>query len=396
MLQTPDRSRFSADMDVSLVDSLTGFDALREPWEALGRRDLESSVFLSWGWLRRSFCDNPARWSVLTATARGSQQLAGALPLKYRLHWSRSRNRLQTEIECGTRLSHAPCGGLLCAPEVEDQVIDRFARALQTMPWSKFTLAYLPQGGRVEKMAQRLAAQGCRVTVEDPASAPSGKRMVARVLPLPDSIEELLAGQVSREVAALWGHWRARMGRGDLHLRFAAAQDLDPALAALDALAKARGDRRARDRLKEARPALRIAAAEQCLVLPHLWAGETLLGGLAHVFDPLEGTLTHLAGVTGQDSDARAMLTLLAMQWAIENGGLFYDFGRISSRYSRGFETEKEASYTLTATRDADADLCLDPINSAAAVQRIADFVKAGEPDKAMRACDQLARLLQT
>ncbi|SNS46377.1 hypothetical protein SAMN04488078_101612 [Antarctobacter heliothermus] len=386
-------------MKVALIDTLEEFEALKAPWDALCRRDLDANVFLSWGWLHRSFRENPARWSVLVTTTSDSQVLTGALPLKFRLHWSKSRTLFQTEIECGTRLSHAPNAGLLCEPQIEQQVIDRMVRALKTIPWCKLSLSNLPQKSRIDVLAEGLQAQGCKVTISDPASAKRGRRMASHVMPLPDSFAGLLSSQISPSVAQDWEQMWTRIGaESDMTLRFVTAEGLEAACDGLDALAKAAGDQRARDRLKAARPALRIAAAERCLLLPVLSQNGKLLAGLGHVFDPQDGSLLQLACVTAPETgsgDLRAFLTLLAMRWAIDNGGLFYDFGRISGRHTKSFATEREASYSLTATRESDADHCLDPISTGAAFDRVAAFVQSGQHENAIKACNQLSALLR-
>lgn len=400
MLQSPTTGSFRADMKVTLIDTHEGFEALKAPWDALCQRDPDANVFLSWGWLHRSFRDNPARWSVLVTTTLDSQVLTGALPLKFRLHWSKSRQRFQTEIECGTRLSHAPNAGLLCEPQIEQQVIDRMVRALKTIPWCKLTLAHLPQKSRIDALAEGLQAQGCKVTIRDPASAKPGRRMASHVMPLPDSFAALMSTQIAPSVAQDWDHLGARIAAGsDMNLSFVTAEGLDAACDELDALAKAAGDQRARDRLKAARPALRIAAAEQCLLMPVLSQNGKILAGLGHVFDPQDGTLLQLACVTAPDAgagDLRSFLTLLSMRWAIDSGGMFYDFGRISGRNTKSFATERDASYTLTASRESDADLCLDPICTSAAFDRVSAFVKSGQYDNAIKACDQLSALLRS
>lgn len=399
MIQPPAKDLFLADMQVSLIDTLSGFHALKTSWDALCQRDPDANVFLSRGWLSHSFQQNPGRWSVLVTTSPDAKGLTGAIPLKYRLHWSKSRNRFQTEIQSGTRLSGAPYAGLLCAPEIETQVIARMAASLATMPWSKLTLANLPHKQRADALADRLKARGCQVTISDAGSASSGKRMSSHVLTLPDRFDTLLSSQVTPTLAQGWEQMASRIGEtSDFQVRFVDARDFDVVCDQLEHLAKASGDTRALDRLELARPALRIAAAEQCLLMPVMTRTSEILGGLGHVFDPRDGTLLQLAGVTAPEDkpgDIRAFLTLLAMRWTIENGGLFYDFGRISTRFTKGFATEREETYSLAATRDADSDLCFDPICTSAVLDRIATFVKSRQYDKAIKACAQVSDILR-
>ena len=125
---------------VDVIDCLEEFRALKSDWLALERRDPHSSVFLSWAWLAAAFAGNPGRWRVVIVYC-GSRLLC-ALPLKYRVHWSRSSREFQSQIEAGGRLLWSEYTGFLCDPDDQGQALALAAVKLRTMPWAQLSLRY--------------------------------------------------------------------------------------------------------------------------------------------------------------------------------------------------------------------------------------------------------------
>ncbi len=397
-MQSASQSFEKPDLSVTLIDTLAAFESLKDDWQGLCARDPEANAFLSWPWLVHSFSGNPQRWSVLMVRSRGSGTLVGALPLKYRLRWSRSQKTFQTELESGTRLVGSPYGGMLCDPAVEPAVLAHVAAALPAFPWTKLSLDYLPQRARAEALAAALTQAGADTQLSDSGGTGSRKRLTSRVLALPGTFSDLLDGHVTPELAQGFAQWQQSLSADPTcDLTFSDAAHFDDDFAALSALAVETGQQEALEKLRFSEPALRAGAASGQVVLPMLWQDGVLRGGIGHVFDTLEGTLLQLCAVfdaVAEASEARAYVTLLAMQWAIDLEGLFYDFGRISSRHSKDFAVMKDRCVSLSVKRDPPADLVFDPICTVAALKRIESLLSKGKTKTAKAACAQLAELL--
>ena len=146
---------------VEVIDSFTAFAQLQGAWADLLARDPESGLFLSWPWLAESFVRNPGRWKVLTVR-EGSRQgrYLCFLPLKVRLHWSRSSGRLQTQLDPGGRLGFSEYVGFLCDPAEEDRAIPALARHLAQTGWSDLELRYEPHGTAVADLCRSVSAGG--------------------------------------------------------------------------------------------------------------------------------------------------------------------------------------------------------------------------------------------
>ena len=82
---------------------------------------------------------------MLVARRKGTaRDVVGYLPLKLRVHWSRSTRQCQTEVEAAGRLAGSEYTGFLCDPGLEEPVIAAFAKYLAGLPWVRLSLRYEP------------------------------------------------------------------------------------------------------------------------------------------------------------------------------------------------------------------------------------------------------------
>ncbi|MFG6661581.1 hypothetical protein [Sulfitobacter sp. 915] len=122
-------------LHVEIIDTNEGLLSLKVDWQELEARDPEMTFFLSWEWLAEVFRQHPGRWRVLVARKANEQSsCVGILPLKYRLHWSSTRNQFETQIEAGGRLMFSEYTGFLCESGLERPVMEIFGNALRRMP----------------------------------------------------------------------------------------------------------------------------------------------------------------------------------------------------------------------------------------------------------------------
>ena len=128
-------------MHIELIDSRLQFDALEDNWTAVYRQDPSANVFMSWRWQKQLY-DRRAEPIVIIAARSGpeSQRYVAFLPLRQRLLINRERYRFD--------LSYALAGndwadqtGLLCAPDIEHEVIKAFTTALAQMHWQSLSFS---------------------------------------------------------------------------------------------------------------------------------------------------------------------------------------------------------------------------------------------------------------
>ena len=130
-------------------------DRLAPDWSELLARDADAGVFLSPDWLIPGFHAHPGRWRVF-ALRDITGNLLCVLPVKYRLHWSASRNQFQTQIEAGGRLAWGEYTGFVCDPDRETLALQGMARHVAALPWKTFSLRYEPTERRAQTFADAL------------------------------------------------------------------------------------------------------------------------------------------------------------------------------------------------------------------------------------------------
>lgn len=395
----------TAGLHVEVIDTWAGFQALKPAWDQLAKRDPESTMFLGWDWMARAFEGNPFRWSVLVARAEeNAEEVLCILPLKYRVHWSRSREEFQTEIEAGGRLLWSEYTGFLCHPSFETQGIEAIAAQLAQMPWVRLSMRYVAQARRAETFVTAMERHGCVGGFRDyMINKGETNNLLCPQVSLPDSFESYLGQQVSANRRQKWNRFlRQRIDAGQVRFELSkpesAEADVDRLLTNwMGKWEEPKGQASALRVARNYRDVLMAAHDQGNLFLPMIWKGDTMLGALGHVLDRAQGRVHFI--VAGRDVEAKdpfigAALHFHSIRWAIENGFALYDFchGNEEYKYSFGAE-DREVKYFVLRRDRYHPHLALDSIGTGEALRRIEGFLAEGETERAAKACGQLARL---
>jgi len=391
---------------VEVIGSWPEFEVLREPWQALERRDPQGSVFLSWHWLAEAFRTHPGRWRVILAYRGG--RLLGALPLKSRVHWSSTKSVFETEYEAGGRLIWSEYTGILCDPDWENAAIARIAQRAQSLPWARLSLRYLAPRARGETFLRafpddRFSAdwRGYRI------NGGETDNLLCPQVPLPHSHAAYLNGLSSKNTRQKIRRFtRRHLDSGELRISEADTargmqRDLDNLLQFWVAnWSGQKGRARAERAAGNYREVLGVARRLGLLFLPVMWRGDRPLGGLAHIVDPWLGRVHFI--VAGRDSTAAEpyiglLLHSESIRWAIEKGYDLYDFGHGNEPYKYSFgATDREVGYLSLRRRSADsATPRFDPLCTAQALRRTRAMIEDGQTERAAAACAQLAALFE-
>ena len=398
----PDGSRIAA-LSVDVISRWEEFAMLRPHWQALAARDPEAGLFLGWDWLAEGFAAHPGRWRVLIVH-RGAR-LVAALPLKSRLHWSRSAAEFQTEYEAGGRLIWSEYTGLICDPAEEAAAIALIGRRLRAMPWMRLSLRYVESEDRARRLLAQFPPEGYSGRLADyRINGGRTDNLICPRVPLPADFDSYLAALPSRNMRAKIRRFRRRdLDSGALRLSQADATDpradIDRVLALWRAKwAPQKGAETARRVAGNYRDMLLAAHRTGTLYLPMLWRGDRLLGGLGHVIDRATGRAHFILAGRDETADEPGIGVLLhaeSIRWAIGQGLRIYDFGHGDEAYKFGFGAEaRRVSYLTLRRRSATpARLRLDPGARAAALARILAFIEAQDPARAAAGCRQLMAL---
>ena len=397
----------AAQITVSVIDTLDGLAAIKAEWDELFDADLEATVFLSYSWLHRAFAANALRWSVLVARdrARGGN-IVGILPLKYRTHWSDSRQSVVSEIEAGGRLMFSEYVGFLCRPGVEVAAIRALARHSATMPWSKLSVRYIAQARRAKIFTDAFEGGDFRVEFRRyMINKGQTNNLLCPQVELPESFDQYLADSISSNQRQKYRRLlRKKIDSGEFRVTVAdattAMRDIDILLGLWQIRWQGeKGASKAAEIARNYREVLRSAKEDGILFLPVLWQGDTPIGALGHIEDRKNGILHFIVGgrqISSDEGGIGQLLHMASIRHAIAQGFICYDFchGNEPYKYSYG-AADTEALYFTIRRRSKDTTMLFDPICTPQAIDRIRQLLKAKEVASAEAATEALAKSLR-
>ncbi|MGQ0567097.1 MAG: GNAT family N-acetyltransferase [Gemmobacter sp.] len=386
---------------VEVIDSFTAFAQLQGAWTDLSARDPDSGLFLSWPWLAEAFVRSPGRWKVL-AVREGARQgrYLCFLPLKLRLHWSRSEGLLQTQLDPGGRLGFSEYTGFLCDPVEEDRALPALARHLAQTGWSDLELRYEPTGRRSEIFANAFPPEHFRV-VWQPYRINGGEtdNLVCPGIALPDAYETWLeTGPGSNTRQKIRRFTRKFIDTGELHLTrtdaASFARDLDIMMGFWRAKWAPLKDPANLDGLeRNYRQMMADALALDALFMPVLWRGDQPLGVMGGIADAKRGNLVFAVSgrdMTGNDPAIGLLLHAHAIRWAIENGFATYDFGHGDEPYKYTFGAVDARVFNVKVSRRVRDAQVFDPFCTPEALRRARGFLEQGKADAALAVLRQV------
>ncbi len=386
---------------VDVITTFEGFAQLRVPWADLLARDPDSGLFLSWPWLAEAFVRNPGRWQVLAVreTARNGRYLC-FFPLKLRLHWSRSENLLQTQIDPGGRLGFSEYTGFVCHPADESRALSALARHLAGENWSDIALRYEPTGRRSAIFADAFPSDAFRV-VWQPYVINGGttNNLVCPRIDLPDSYDSYLeTGPGSNTRQKIRRFTRKHIDSRDMRFTLATAQsfaaDLDVLMGFWRTKWEALMDPIGLDRLEATyRQMMADSLAVGALFMPVVWRGDVPLGAMGGIVDRPRGHLLFALSGRNQSGDDTAIGLLLhafSIRWSIENGVSIYDFGHGDEPYKYTYGAVDAPVFNVRISRVVRNRQVFDPICLPEALRRAYTSLEEGKTDPAMRILRQL------
>lgn len=390
---------------VEIIDTFAAFQSLRPDWERLMLKDPDAHVFLSWNWLAEAFRDNPYRWSIIivrpTAT---SPDLLCVLPLKYRAHWSRNQNAFHTEIEAGGRLLWSEYTGFLCDPEHEKPALAAAATALAALPWSRLSMRYVPHQNRAETFTKTFKPDDFTVTWKDyKINKGEINNLICPAVPLPEDFETYLQTAISATSQQEYRRFARTMDTKNFRFthsdKSTFQRDLDILIKFwMEKPDRSKGSETADTIAGNHRQVLTAALATDTLFLPVLWQGNDPIGAIGHILDPYSGQFHFI--VAGHDETASdpfigAALHYHAIETAIGSGYETYDFGHGNEKYKYSYgAVDKKVGYFSIRRKSNALSKNFDSINSGDALNRVVQFLEQGRIDKALPACQQIAKLL--
>ncbi|MBE1504649.1 GNAT family N-acetyltransferase [Rhizobium viscosum] len=349
-------------MRIDVIDTVAGFDAVRDNWDQVYRDDPDAQHFLSWTWLR-DFLGHRGRWFVLALRERERDApYVAFLPLRLLTKLDEQSGLFYDEIVMGGNYS-ADYTGLIVMPGYEQKAIAGFAAYLKQQNWTHLRLEHFsgpPE--RRDKIIQAL--QGPLVMFRDNALASHDNidNTICPVVFLPASWDDYLDQKMSSQTRQKLRRFLRKLdGDEGYRITMATPETIDRDLTILFDFWRTRwterkGLERTERLINSTREMLMDCFKSGTLDVPVFWFGEQPLGALANIVDRPKKTI--LFYITGRDENWKTpspglMLHGYCIRRAIEDGFLFYDFLRGNEPYKYVFGAdERRISYTLFRTRD--------------------------------------------
>lgn len=349
-------------MRIDVIDTVAGFDAVRDNWDQVYRDDPDAKHFLSWTWLR-DFLGHRGRWFVLALRQREPDApYVAFLPLRLLTKLDEQSGLFYDEIVMGGNYS-ADYTGLIVMPGYEQNAIAGFAAYLKQQNWTYLRLEHFsgpPE--RREKMI--LALQGPLVMFRDsaPTSHDNIDNTICPSISLPASWDDYLDGKMSSQTRQKLRRFLRKLdGDEGYRITMATSETIDRDLTILFDFWRTRwterkGPERTERLINSTREMLMDCFRTGTLDVPVFWYGEQPLGALANIVDRPKKTI--LFYITGRDENWKTpspglVLHGYCIRRAIEDGFKFYDFLRGNEPYKYVFGAdERRISYTLFRTRN--------------------------------------------
>jgi CelD/BcsL family acetyltransferase involved in cellulose biosynthesis len=316
-----------ADMDVVRISTLEAFEAERERWEELERRDPHVNVFTTWSWLRAYFPVARLRWSVLIARDSGT-------PVAY-LPLARNASPIVRELYLGGNPT-ADYTGMLADPAHAEAAIGAFADRIAREPWDAFNVCDV-NDPRIDTLVRRLEDRGLRIAWTEGTNCLS--------CALPDTWERYISESISAKTRVNMVRVERRLAEAlpEFRVTEPTAADIDAHVEAMILVNHARQGGNLRKQRARFAPLFRDAFDRGLLHMAIYWDGaKPIAGGTAFVdrerayyglymigFDESYEKLSPGKGIIGR-----------AIRTAIESGYKRFDFMRGAESFKSRYANE--------------------------------------------------------
>lgn len=308
-----------------VIDTLEGFEAIREVWEEIHDRDPAAGVFTSWAWFRGWLDGTPYPWKILAL--RSGEEYLAFLPLGVR---ARSRRGVRIHEFCMGGNPSSDHAGFLCRPERSSEVVAGLAAVLEEENWTILRLQDVFDP-KVEQLVQALA--GWRFEIR------RGPDRACPYLALPGTWEAYLAQVPSSQHRRKFARYiREFRHGGEFRVELSTGESFGAHLEVLMRLFRQRWPHLPAVSLELKRQLLGRCFDAGLLLLPVLYYRDHPVAAQAVFVDVKNATLSDYNG--GWDPDFPGVapgnrLKCFLLHHAIGKGYRYFDFLRGNESYKK-------------------------------------------------------------
>lgn len=393
-------------MHVDVISTLDNLLRLRSNWEAVYQADPEAQLFMSFSWMAGWLERLGSQWIVLAAKQDpGSPDYVGFFPLQLRTVRDRE-GKFQNQLRTGGGY-FAGYNGFLCDPRHEAELMRAFADHAKRRNWATFFLDnILASPDRLALFLSEFSPTAFATEkLQRPDDGDGIDHDIYVYVNLPADwdafLHQTLSASTRRNVRAAF---RQVENGGGYRITRPTADTVEADIEALlkfwenqwaAKLAARYNPGLPYGMMNNFRNMLKCCFADNALLMPILWQGETRIGLQASLIDWKNRTLISL--LNGRDLSVKRpppgfVLHLECIRWGIENGFTVYDLqtGNFAYKYDFG-GIERRIECMRVATLDQqNLRGQLDPLSLPVVFARAQGLKAAGEIYDAEQACRQI------
>jgi tetratricopeptide (TPR) repeat protein len=390
-------------MHIDVIDSVETFTRIKENWDSVYEADPEAQFFLSWTWLSAYLDQVTAPWLILAVkqNAAASRYVA-FFPLRLRTKMrSGEESFFYNEIYMAGN-SAADYTGFVCVPEVQDHAIPALGKYISKMNWTRLHLENLfLSETRMQLFLKFFPEAVFESKWERFNEAGEIDNNICPHVSLPGDWETYLNTRLSANTRQKARRFLRKIEAGGDEFRITHVKDgtIERDIAILLRFWELKWSSKKGDRmpslLRFNSTMLRRFFESGSLYLPVLWKGETALGALASLIDPVRKSLLFYIGARDETFNSPPpgfILHAHSIKHAIANGFKTYDFLRGNEPYKYMFGPDERRIERIILTTKSGQNLGnkLDPRSLTRVLQRTIELHRSGQLGPAERGYRQI------
>lgn len=387
-------------MQIETIESVDRLCDIELDWDELYKSDPHAHFYLSSLFTTAVAMRAQNKFRILAAWSQDGRCI-GILPLVVTIRWSKSAQCLYNVLDMLGHVFDADYTGILCLPEMENEVCQAFAHTVSQMSFARIILNYFSSPGSRMDTFTRAFPPSLFEWKHNTHFINDGQtnNLICPYIDLPDSFPaylETLSANTRQKIRRLM-----RQLDQDPHLKIRRSQP-ETYTQDVSILAqlwyrkhvKSKGKKRATYLAELFKEVVMLGLAAGTVYLVILWHGDKPIAAQANYYDRVKRQI--LFHVSGRDESVRDVSAGLALQihcirWAIANGCERYDFtiGDEPYKYSLGAVSRPITSaevFTKTGTNTTER---LDESVREDVVNIVHQFAKKGRHAEAHIAAKQ-------
>lgn len=319
-------------MKISVIDKIEQYEQLKPNWDEVYSADPNTTVFVSWGWMRGWIDTKSCDWSVLAAQPDDASPYVAFMPLGMSANKGTAFRSL---FLGGAGHPGSDNTGFVCLPEYAEIALPAFASFIQeNIKWDRLDLRSVFDP-RLDIFLRCFLQRNFYLQEDKINSCPH--------IMLPDSWDQYLKESLGKRVCENLKYYTRKIEKiQDFRISHVQTDNLETQIETMLMLLQTRFVQMSEEILNRYRAIFGRCFENNCLLLTISWDGTTPIAGEAAFLDQKKKIITSFKKAFNDKYAGFSpgnVMTGYIIRYAIENGFRIYDFGEGAENYKSLFGT---------------------------------------------------------